>query len=137
MKILVVDDDFVTRTKLLTLLEPYGHCDGAQNGDEALKKFKDAHEKSEPFKLITMDIDMPGMNGHEVVEKIRNWESENNSYENSTEAKILMVTSMQSRTDLIGSFSEGCEWFLKKPITPEDLEESLAKISIPKPISSS
>jgi CheY-like chemotaxis protein len=43
-----------------------------------------------------------------------------------------MATSMQSNTDIMASFRGGCEGYLKKPITPENLEEALGKIGINK-----
>ena len=130
MRILVVDDDLVTRTKIQTLLSPHGQCDTAEDGDQGWEKFKAAYKEENLYDLITMDVDMPGMNGHEVVKKIREWEKENVSYESAKEAKILMVTSMQSRSDAIASFREGCESFIRKPIKPDDLDWALEKLGI-------
>ena len=44
------------------------------------------------YDLITMDIDMPGMSGHEVLNKIREWEEANNVYKQGGDVKILMAT---------------------------------------------
>jgi two-component system chemotaxis response regulator CheY len=130
MRILVTDDDLVTRTKIETLLSVHGQCDTAEDGDQAWEKFQKAHKVYKPYDLITMDIDMPGMNGHEVVKKIRQWEKENARTDMNPEAKILMVTSMQSRSDVIASFRDGCECFVRKPIKPENLDEALVKLGI-------
>ena len=130
MRILVVDDDLVTRTKIQTLLSPHGQCDTAEDGDQGWEKFKAAYKEENLYDLITMDVDMPGMNGHEVVKKIREWEKENISYKTNKEAKILMVTSMQSRTDTIAAFREGCECFIKKPINPDNLNDALESLEI-------
>ena len=134
MRTLVVDDDLVSRIKLEVLLEAHGQCDTAENGDQAWDIFQKAHQESKPYDLITMDIDMPGMSGHEVVTKIRHWEKENTSYETSKEAKILMVTSMQSRTDTIASFRDGCECFIRKPIKPDNLDQALEKLGVLKSV---
>ena len=130
MRILVVDDDLVTRTKIETLLSVHGQCDTAEDGDQGWEKFQKAHKVYKPYDLITMDVDMPGMNGHEVVKKIRQFEKENFGTDKDPEAKILMVTSMQSRSDIIASFREGCECFIKKPIKKENLDEALVKLEI-------
>ena len=74
MRILIVDDDFVSRTKLEALLSEYGDCDAAEDGHQSLDMFEQAHGQSANYDLITMDIDMPGMSGHEVLSKIREWE---------------------------------------------------------------
>jgi two-component system chemotaxis response regulator CheY len=138
MRILVVDDDFVTRTKIETLLSVHGQCDTAEDGDQAWEMFQKAHKVFKPYNLITMDVDMPGMNGHEVVKKIREFEEENihhyESDEVGNEAKIIMVTSMQSRSDVIASFRGGCECFIRKPIKKEDLNEALDKLEILKKV---
>lgn len=134
MRILIADDDIVARTKLETLLETHGQLDMVQDGDQAWTMFQKAHQESRPYDLITMDIDMPGMNGHEVVTKIRQWEKENTAYATKREAKILMVTSMQSRSDVITSFREGCECFIRKPIKRDNLDQALEKLGILKKV---
>ena len=133
MKILIVDDDCVIQTKLQILLSEYGDCDTAENGDQALKMFREAYASDLPYDLISMDINMPGMNGHEVVVKIREYEDTNK--DNSHRTKILMSTAMQSCTDIMSSFREGCEAYILKPVTPENLAEPLGKmeIAIPSP----
>jgi len=133
MKILIVDDDFVSRSKLEALLSVYGDCETAENGNQAFEMFQKSCENSSSYDLITMDIDMPGMSGHEVLSKIREWEEARNLCKHRGNVKILMATSMQSRTDIMSSFREGCEGYLKKPITPENLAEALDKIKIDKP----
>ncbi len=130
MRILIVDDDFVCRTKLEALLSEYGDCDAAEEGRQALGMFVQAHDQSANYDLVTMDIDMPGMSGHEVLTRIREWEEAHHVYKQGQNAKVLMSTSMQSRTDIMSSFRKGCEGYLKKPITPEKLAETLATVGI-------
>jgi two-component system, chemotaxis family, chemotaxis protein CheY len=130
MRILIVDDDFVSRTKLEALLSEYGDCDAAEDGQQAIDMFEQAHDQSAGYDLITMDIDMPGMSGHEVLSRIREWEETHEVYKQGQNARVLMSTSMQSRTDIMSSFRAGCEGYLKKPITPEKLTEALASIDI-------
>ncbi len=130
MRILVVDDDYVSRTKLKSLLSAYGDCDAVHNGEIALKMFEKAYKESAPYNLITMDIEMPDMSGQEVVHSIRQWELEN-KVKSSRQVKILMITIKNDVDDITSSFKEGCEWYLTKPVTPENLREALAKVTIP------
>jgi len=120
----------VSRAKLEALLSEYGECEVAEDGHEALDMFEQAHGQSACYDLITMDIDMPGMSGHEVLRRIREWEEAQQVYKQGQSAKILMSTSLQSRTDIMSSFREGCEGYLKKPVTPEKLAEALVSIDI-------
>lgn len=133
MRILIVDDEFVSRAKLQALLSDYGDCETAEDGCQALAMFEEAHRQSCSYNLITMDIDMPGMSGHEVLGSIREWEETHQVYSESKRAKILMSTSMKSRTDIISSFRGGCEGYLRKPITSAKLAEALDSIGIFRP----
>ena len=71
MKILIADDDFVSRSKLEALLSEYGDCDTAEDGDQAMAMFQKAYLASDGYDLITLDIDMPGANGHDVLKKMK------------------------------------------------------------------
>ncbi len=108
----------------------YGDCDVSPNGEIALKMFEHAHEESAPYELITMDIHMPDLSGQEVVSKIREWEDKHQSFQNGTEAKILMVTVKEDAQNIISSFREGCEWYLTKPVMSEAVEEALEKLQL-------
>lgn len=132
MRILIVDDDYISRLKLKSLLSEYGDCDAVPNGELSLKMFKIAHDESFPYGLITMDIDMPKMWGQEVVKKIREWENTHKEYLAEKHVKILMITVMKDIKDALTSFKEGCTGYMTKPVTPESIEKALKKIEISK-----
>ena len=74
MKILIAEDEFVSRTKLEKILSSYGECHVTVDGSEALLAFKAALETNEPYDLICLDILMPKMDGHEALQEIRKME---------------------------------------------------------------
>ena len=129
MRSLIVDDDYVSRTKLKTLLSAYGDSDAVPTGDIALRMFQIGHDEKIPYDLITMDIDMPGLKGQDVVKKIWQWEESRGIYM-TDQVKILMVTVKDDYENIISSFKEGCDGFLVKPVTPEKLRQALAKMGI-------
>ena len=129
MRILVVDDDYVSRSKLAALLAPYGQCDSSPNGEIALKLFEEAQKELAPYELVTMDIEMPGMNGEEVVKQMRKVE-ESLQVPTLDSVKILMVTVKHALKDVSASYYHGCNGYLIKPTTPEGLREALAEIGI-------
>jgi two-component system chemotaxis response regulator CheY len=128
MRILVVDDEYVSRTKLKTILGRYGDCDAAGDGEMALEMIGRAFDEGVPYDLVTMDINMPGLSGQEVVSRLRDWEQENRRSLGGFEARVLMITAQNTPRDVMSSFSRGAEWFLPKPVTPEKIDEALKKI---------
>jgi len=130
MKILVVDDEFVSLQKLSLLLSAYGKCDAATNGEQALEMFRIAHQQNTPYNLITLDIDMPGMDGPTVAEHIRQYELESGITSMEQQGKILMVTAMTDGKSIMSSFRKGCEGYLNKPFNEETIRVSLANIGI-------
>jgi two-component system, chemotaxis family, chemotaxis protein CheY len=125
MRILVVDDDYVSRVKLSQLLAPYGHRDCSPNGEIAIKMFEEAHKELAPYDLVTMDIGMPDMSGQEVLtclrEKEKVW-----GIPRESAAKVIMITGKDSAKDVMSSYYEGCDGYLTKPIKPEGLKQALA-----------
>ena len=132
MKILIVEDELVSREKLKQLLSEYGDCEEAHNGEQAFEMFEAAHRKGEPFDLITLDIEMPGASGQEVLKKIRNWEYTHKIRKSRNHAAILMITVMDDILNIMSSFREGCESYLIKPVTEQTLESRLHEMGIEK-----
>lgn len=130
MKILVVDDEFVSLQKLTLLLKDRGEIDAATSGEQAIELFTSAIEKKEPYDLITLDYDMPGLSGAETAEKIRNHEKEIGISSLDASTKILMVTAMNDGKSIMSSFKGGCEGYLTKPFNKEKITKSLMTIGL-------
>ncbi len=129
MKILVVDDDYVSQTKLKALLSAFGDCDAVSDGEAALVEFEMAHNEAEPYDLVTVDINLPEMQGQEVVQRIRQWEDKNRT-PSVKRTKVIMITMMDDKKNIFSSFEKGCEWYLVKPITPDNLATALVNIGL-------
>jgi two-component system chemotaxis response regulator CheY len=131
MRILIVDDDYVSRLQLKALLMRYGDCDTAPMGKIALELFEIAHREQAPYDLITLDIDMPGLNGHAVIKAVRDFERVNAVVVNGrVEAKVLMISGLKDSTSIMSSFQEGCEGYLQKPVTAANLTEALDRFHL-------
>jgi two-component system chemotaxis response regulator CheY len=76
MKILIAEDDFVSRKLVNTLLASIGEVDIAANGTEALTAVKMSIENNQPYDLICLDILMPGFDGIVALKKIRQLEAQ-------------------------------------------------------------
>jgi len=127
MKILVVDDDFISRNTLNQLLSRYGECDIATTGAEALEACQLAHDSGTPYDIITMDIMMPEMDGIETLSRIRADEA-SRGIPFGNGAKVIMVTAMSAPAEVMASFREGCEVYLVKPVEVKKLESAIHRL---------
>lgn len=128
-KILICEDDVVSRKIISTLMAPYGITDIAVDGREGLILWHLAQEDKEPYDLIILDIMMPVLDGRTLLRNIRKSEEERNlDLEHSS--KIIMTTAMDDPRSVLGSFKEGCEGYIVKPVIRKKLTELLQKLGI-------
>ncbi|MBI9089071.1 MAG: response regulator [Desulfobacterium sp.] len=129
MKILVVDDELVSRKKMETILDKSGKCTGVATGTQALALFAKALKKGKGFKLVTLDISLPDMEGTEVLSKLRDIEQNENVREDG-KAKVLMVTSHADQETVLRSIVAGCDGYIIKPFSKTTMDEKLRKIGL-------
>jgi two-component system, chemotaxis family, chemotaxis protein CheY len=116
MRILIVEDDFVSRKVLTKFLAPYGDSDMAVNGVEAIEAFSGALATDRCYGLICLDILMPGMNGLEVLRIIREMEKGAGILP-PDEVKIIITTSLRPPKDVFDTATHGgCTRYLAKPV---------------------
>ena len=112
-KVLVVDDSSIIRMQLKNMLEELGHevVDLAQDGKIGYEKYKELQPD-----LVTMDINMPNLNGHQAVKKI---------IAEFPEALIIMVSSIEDRTITYDCIGDGAIDFINKPIHIDELKQKI------------
>ncbi len=115
MNILIVEDDFVSRKFMTKFLSKYGSCQTAEDGEQAVEKYKCAVLDNKPFDLICMDIVMPKMDGYETVAAIRAFEREQ-GFTPKQEVKVIMTSGMDASTNVSKAFELGCVAYTAKPI---------------------
>lgn len=115
MKILIVEDDFVSRKFMTKFLSKYGACQTAEDGEQAVKMYKDAVEQQRPYDLICLDIVMPRMDGYKTLELIRGYEEEKGITAQEG-VKVIMTTGMEVGTNITKAFELGCVAYTAKPI---------------------
>ncbi|MBA4369796.1 MAG: response regulator [Desulfobacterium sp.] len=124
LKILVVEDDFTSRKVMCGMLSPYGDCDVAVNGKEAVQAFSEALDQGKQYDLISLDIMMPEMDGQDALKAIRRIEQERDII-GSDSVKIIMTTALSDSKNLMQAFQEQCEAYIIKPVRKEKLLEQL------------
>ena len=129
MKILLAEDDFVTRKSMTSFLSKYGECDVTVDGMEAVDAFMMALEDGEPYDLVCLDIMMPVMDGYQALMGIRNLEKERDIPKEKA-AKIIMTTALNEEKNVKMAFELGCTIYSGKPIDQERFEQALKKLGL-------
>ena len=118
MKFLIVDDFSTMRRIVRGLLKEmgYNNADEAEDGQVALNMLKSSH-----YDFVVSDINMPNMNGFDLLKHIRAEESLKN-------LPVLMVTAEAKKEDIVLAAQNGASGYIVKPFTKATLEEKLTKI---------
>ena len=130
MKVLIVDDELVSRKKMEKIMQRYGDCVAVDSGTAAIKAYTESLLAKEYYGLITLDVSMPDMEGTEVLATIRMLER-NNAIVDKERAKILMVTSHGDHETVVASIKGGCDDYIKKPFTLERVTQKLDQMGLP------
>jgi CheY-like chemotaxis protein/anti-sigma regulatory factor (Ser/Thr protein kinase) len=109
-KILVVDDDRTTRHLIALQLRGAGHrVAQAGDGKKALER-----ARREPFDVVVLDVWMPGMDGLELLEKLR---------ELKPAPRVVMMTADDASETLLRAIQRHAYRYLSKPVEPAQLVE--------------
>lgn len=124
MRILLAEDDYITRNNMAGLLSKHGECDIAVDGKETVDAFVQALEKGESYDLVCLDIMMPIVDGYQALRAIRDVE---NSRGISTEegVKVIMVTALDGEHNVDMAYELGCTTYISKPVVAQEFEEAL------------
>ena len=116
-KILAVDDSKAIRTIIKKMLSDYD-CEviEATNGTEGLE----AAKKERPT-LLLLDIDMPGMNGLELLMNLRNLEQ-------FEKTPVFMMSSKSSAKNVRLAMELGVKAFIAKPFKREEILDRMKKV---------
>lgn len=108
MRTLVVDDDLPVRRVVRRALEREGATvEEASDGPTALRLHAEA-----PFDVIVLDHLLPGMSGLEVLQAIR---------QRDTDVRVIMLTGAGGEADLVRALAEGADDYVAKPFSVREL----------------
>ena len=129
MKILIVEDDFTSRILMHKFLAPYGDVHIAVDGKEALEVVRSSYEEKEPYMLICLDLMMPELDGHAVLEQIRAIEEEF-GISNADRIRIIMTTALSDADNVNSAFQNRCDAYMIKPLERAKLLHQLRKLNL-------
>jgi len=118
LKFLIVDDFSTMRRIVRGLLKEMGcvNADEAEDGAVALNMLK-----GQKFDFVVSDINMPNMNGFDLLNAIKKEDS-------LKHIPVLMVTAEARKEDIVMAAQAGASGYIVKPFTKATLEEKVAKI---------
>ena len=115
----LIDDDFSTMRRIVRgLLKEMGcnNAEEAEDGQVALTMLKNSR-----FDFVVSDINMPNMNGFELLKAVK-------ADDSLKHLPILMVTAEARKEDIIAAAQGGAAGYIVKPFTKATLEEKVQKI---------
>ncbi|AWW25756.1 response regulator [Acetobacterium carbinolicum] len=126
-RILIVEDDLISRKFLSKFMNRYGDCDLVVDGLEAIDAYLLATKEGVPYDLICLDVMMPKIDGIQVLKTIRDLEKQNGVNDNE-KCKIVMTTVLGEILTVQSAFDFGCNAYASKPLDIAKLTEVLGKI---------
>ncbi|NLJ96819.1 MAG: response regulator [Clostridiales bacterium] len=129
MRILIAEDDFITRIYMSRFLSKYGECDIAVDGKEAVEAFSMALDEGMGYDLVCLDIIMPNKDGYQALEQIREIEIAN-EVPVEERANIVMSSALAEKRNVTKAFNMGCTAYAGKPIDPQKFEKLLKKLDL-------
>lgn len=113
--VLVVDDEKNIRLTFSETMTQMGFdTRTASNGEEALTKMQGTE-----FDLVLLDLRMPGMDGIEVLRRIR---------ERYPKVRVIMITAHGTVESAVEAMKLGAVDFIQKPCTPDEIRELVGKV---------
>lgn len=126
---LVVDDDEAIGLYLNTVLADRGRCDRAVEGESALEMFRNGLA-TRPYDAVFMDIMLPRMDGHRIVETMRRLERQAGIPAHRSFA-LIMITALDDTHNVARAyFRNQASGYLVKPFTRERILEELHRAGL-------
>lgn len=118
LRFLIVDDFSTMRRIVRNLLKESGYTDAeeAEDGSVAMHKLR-----NNKFDFVITDINMPNMNGFELLSQIK-------ADEKLKHLPVLMVTAEARKEDIVAAAQGGAAGYIVKPFTKATVEEKVGLI---------
>ena len=121
-RILIVDDNQTNRMVLTRNVEALGsRVEAVASGSKAIETLRNAQRGGDPYHLVLLDMQMPGMDGEQTARAIK-------SDPSVKETKILVLTSMGHRGDAVRLEALGCSGYLLKPVKQQMLFDAVVAV---------
>jgi CheY-like chemotaxis protein/HPt (histidine-containing phosphotransfer) domain-containing protein len=121
-RVLIVDDNQINRVVLKKNVEALGsRVDAVTSGAKALEVLRNAHRAGDPYHVVLLDMQMPGMDGEQTARAIK-------SDPAVKDVKVIILTSMGQRGDALRLEALGCSAYLLKPVKQQLLFDAIITV---------
>ncbi|ACN17381.1 sensory box histidine kinase/response regulator [Desulforapulum autotrophicum HRM2] len=121
-RVLVIDDNLTNREILKRQTSSWGMKPKSSDcGAKGIEELHLAQQKGEPFDLVLLDKDMPGMDGLEVAQQIK-------ADSAIADTRLIMLTSVGAGNDAAQAKRNGISAYLNKPVPQADLHAAVIQI---------
>ncbi len=111
------------------ILEEFGNCEIAVNGDEAIRAFEKRALSGTPYDVIFLDILIPEPDGHAVLKTIREFEEERNIH-GFERSRVIVVSNLRDMENIFRSFRRQSDSYIIKPVTKKKVERELKRLKL-------
>ena len=132
-KVLIVEDDFVSRKMAHSFLSRFSDCYVAKDGSEAIQAVTESYlgAAPEPFSLIVMDVMMPIIDGIRATRAIRALERSKGAGHTHPAARICISSARCDEETRRAAIRSGADAFLPKPLDFKELRRLLERDAQP------
>jgi signal transduction histidine kinase/DNA-binding LacI/PurR family transcriptional regulator/DNA-binding response OmpR family regulator/HPt (histidine-containing phosphotransfer) domain-containing protein len=122
LRILAVDDNATNRMIVTKIVHGFGYrIDTAVSGAKGLEMLQSAYRAGDPYQIVLLDMQMPGMDGEQMTKAIKDDPFVRN-------VKIIILTSIGQRGDAARLQALGCAGYLVKPLRQQMLYDTITAV---------
>jgi len=119
LSVLIVDDNRTNRVGMVEMLSRWGmRPEAVDSGEAALQALEKARERSRPFELVITDMQMPEMDGLQMIAKVR-------QYAAFRDLPVIMLSSSVHPDEVRCARGLAISAYLTKPIQPSELLDAM------------
>lgn len=129
MKIMIAEDDMVSRMALSKYMSSYGECDITIDGIETVEAYVISLDIGEPYDLICLDVMMPKIDGIRALKIIREIE-EIRSIPKDSCVKVIITTALGETDHIKSALEPELVVYMNKPLEFEKIETAMKSLGL-------